>query len=398
VQFLVTVAVLMYGANGKAPVPDPQPAIAAAVRANGDIAVRPNDDWAGALDKRVWVDRAALEFFRRGALLVSEGRRALGRVELAEAEEKLAAAEAVYTGELWRPGAASEAALAAVWHGVALFELSRRVAAESAFRRALALEPATNLTDAQVRPDIVRAFAQARVALPRAPVQLHFNRECSSIAIIIDGGAPYESDDACPDELEMAVGPHFLQARAVVESLVVEPVAQLIDVKPGDKQLAINLTVDTIETRLRTLREVPTAEGVRALFDTIAIDDALLVAVGKDGGTQVLAAQRVRPGCATATVVSPHADELWQRARAAECRPGQKIDVLAAPLIVHSRSPSLVQVRPRPVTPVWRRPWLWVGLVGALGVGVVIAASVVPRAASYTGTLDFHAFALGVTR
>jgi hypothetical protein len=29
-------------------------------------------------------------------------------------------------------------------------------------------------------------------------------------------------------------------------------------------------------------------------------------------------------------------------------------------------------------------------------VGVVIAANVVPRAASYTGTLGFHAFALGV--
>jgi hypothetical protein len=124
----------------------------------------------------------------------------------------------------------------------------------------------------------------------------------------------------------------------------------------------------------------------------------LIVAGGRDLGAPVMAGQRVQRDCATATVIAPRADELLRRADAAACRAGAAIDVLRAPPLAHPRpAPSLTArlVRPPPArAPVWRKPWLWVGIVGALGVGVVIVANVVPRAASYTGTLGFRSFAL----
>ena len=43
----------------------------------------------------------------------------------------------------------------------------------------------------------------------------------------------------------------------------------------------------------------------------------------------------------------------------------------------------------------WRKPWLWVGVVGAVGVGVVLAASLWPREPATRRSLDFHQFALG---
>ncbi|MCA1665123.1 MAG: hypothetical protein LC659_12785, partial [Myxococcales bacterium] len=111
-----------------------------------------------------WTAEANLAFFARGAQLVSDGRRALARVELEKAEALFGAAETIYRDEGARPGIASEWAEAAKWHGVALFELKRAPEAARAWALAKRLERGSELTEAAVRPEVARAFAAAPVA------------------------------------------------------------------------------------------------------------------------------------------------------------------------------------------------------------------------------------------
>jgi hypothetical protein len=392
VQFLVTVAVLAYVGPGGAPASEAARALADAARATGAEVIVDGAEAAVRAHAQGWVDASALAFFARGAALVADGRKALARVELAAAEEKLAAAEAVYAPELARPGAAGEAATAALWRGVALFELARRGDAERAFRRALALEPATTLTEAQVRPEVARAFAHQRLARAKARLTLQLKDLPPEVTLRLDTQPLEVAGDAL--QLSVEAGEHLLLATAP-RAL---PQARLIDVPPAGLELALTLEPDRDAAALAMLREAPTEAGLTALFSALRVDEALIVAGGRDLGAPVLVAQRAQHECATATVIAPRADELLRRADAAACRPGTAIDLLRAPPLTHPRpAPSLTERHgpPPPArAPLWRKPWLWVGVVGAVGVGVVIVANVVPRAASFTGTLSFREFAL----
>jgi hypothetical protein len=385
--------VLAYAAPGGAPASDVERAVADAARATGAEVIAGGAEAAARAHAQGWVDARALAFFARGAALVADGRKALARVELAAAEEKLAAAEAVYAPELARPGVAGEAATAALWRGVALFELARRGEAERAFRRALALEPATTLTEAQVRPDVAHAFAHERLGRAKARLTLRLKDLPPDVTLSLDT-QPLE---LAGDELQLWVeaGEHLLMAtapRALSQ-------ARLVDVPPVGLELALALEPDGEAEALATLRAAPTEAGLAALFSALPVEQALVVAGGRDLGAPVLVAQRVQRDCATATVQAPRADELLRRADAAACRPGVAIDLLRAPALAHPRPAPLLterHVKPPPARlPVWRKPWLWVGVVGALGVGVVVVANVVPRAASFNGTLSFRDFALG---
>jgi hypothetical protein len=136
----------------------------------------------------------------------------------------------------------------------------------------------------------------------------------------------------------------------------------------------------------------PAPPGMRDLADEI-----VEVAIALDAGRLTYAAVRDFDGCATDVVTATRADELVARLHASGCARGGRAVLAELPVIAHPRpAPSLGKglAGERPV-PVWRKPWLWVGVVGALGVGVVLAASLWPRDASYTATADFHSFALG---
>src|SRR6266508_1246979 len=100
--------------------------LAAALQARGATVIEEAVARTAEAHRRGWVERGRLAFFGRGRRHVGDGRAALARVELARAELELAEAERVYEGELARPGAAAEAAEAALWRGVALLELGRR--------------------------------------------------------------------------------------------------------------------------------------------------------------------------------------------------------------------------------------------------------------------------------
>src|SRR5207253_353342 len=86
-------------------------ALEAAARARGASVVA--NAVAQARRPTAWIAKSRLDFFGRAAKLVSDGREALARVQLVDAEARLAEAERVYAPELWLPGAAAEAATAA---------------------------------------------------------------------------------------------------------------------------------------------------------------------------------------------------------------------------------------------------------------------------------------------
>jgi hypothetical protein len=304
VHFLVTVAVLVHAptsGGAGARLAEAKAAVVAAERARGvEVLEDPEAMLAAG-----WTKETNLAFFARGGQLVTDGRRALARVELEKAEALLAKAEDLYGTKTARPGARAEWGEAAKWHGVALFELKRAPEAQQAWARAKALLPESPLTEAVVRPEVAHAFAAVRPEAPQEGVEL-------------------------PD-------------------------------------------------------------GVRDLADEV-----LDVVIALDAGQLTYAAARDFDRCRTAPIVSTRAEDLVARLHAAGCGKDEPLEELA--VIAHPRpAPSLAKgpAGGERRTPVWRKPWLWVGVVGAVGVGVVLAASLWPRDPSYTATADFHSFALG---
>jgi hypothetical protein len=255
-----------------------------------------------------WTKEKNLAFFARGAQLVSDGRRALARVELEKAEALLAEAESAYASKLTWPGAGAEWAEAAKWHGVALFELKRVQEAQHAWAGAKALLPESPLTEAVVRPEVARAYAAVQ---PEAPLM--------------------------SPEVQIA------------------------------RQRALDFA-----------------------------DEAIEVVIAIDAGQLTYAATRHFDGCQTYPMMSTSATDLVTRLHAAGCGRGEPVPLETLPAIAHPRPlPPVTAPGGERRTPVWRKPWLWVGVVGAVGVGVVLAASLWPRDPSYTATADFHSFALG---
>jgi hypothetical protein len=397
VHFLLTVAVLVYAPDGGGAATRRGAAertLAAALRAEGAEVVADAVAQAAAAQVRGWVDRDELGFFARAAAHVAEGRQALARVELARAESELATAEQLYAPELGRDGVAAEAATAALWRGVALFELGRRGEAERAWRRAVALEPATELTEAMVRPDAARAFTAAlrpRTAPPHTAT--------ATLTVQVAAGAPpaFAVDGRAHEAgavVSVSVGEHLLRAGSL---------ARLVDVPAAGATVTLELPRDTTHEAIVALAARPSVEGVAAARAALGVDTVLVAAVSLDGGELTYAAQRLQAGCASAVVTDVRADELVRRLAAAAC--GEPtLGVLAAPAIAHPRparpaAPLAVTrppagSRPRLHLPLWQRPWLWATVVSALAVGVVVGVSVWPRDPTYSATVGFNQFAL----
>ncbi|MDB4966558.1 MAG: hypothetical protein JWN44_2247 [Myxococcales bacterium] len=389
-HFLVTVAVLVYAPTGGGAGTrrgEAERAIVEAERAygatviDGDVVAA-----AGRAHGDGWTAETELGFFARAAALVAEGRRALGRVELARGEAALAQAEALYAPELWRAGVGDEAAEAAKWRGVALFELGQRGEATRAWRRAAALEPATQLTEAMVRPDVARAFAEALRKRPLAPLTV-----VSDGIVFVDGRRPNAAT------LELPVGEHLVVARAPG----MRPAAKLVDVPAAGVTATISLEADARAQAIAALRDEPGADGVEAARVALGADAIVVAAISVDAGALTWAATKRQAGCGSDTVTETRADELVRRLDASGCRAQAPIAIFEAPAIAQprpaaaGRSAGGRRDRPERATRLWERPWIWVGVVGALGVGVVLAVNLWPRDATYTGTVDYHQFSLG---
>jgi hypothetical protein len=386
VHFLVTVAVLAYASGGGGERATAEAELARALRARGATVVedaRERASMAHARGEPAWIDRAALGFFAQAARHVGDGREALARVELARAEAELAAAERLYAPELARPGVASEAATAALWRGVALFELGRRGEAERAWRRAVALEPTTVLTEAMVRPDAARAFATALHARPLADLVVVARRGDEPMPFFVDG-VRHQGDD----RLRLPVGEHLVASNRA---------AWLIEVPGVGTTVRIDYARDEVGAALARLDAAPDDAGLMALRNQLGLDGVLVASVAVDGEARAYAAAWSRPGCVTATLSDSDAATLLRRLEAAPCAPG-RLERPTAPTIARGARPARATAtraaRAERARRGWQRPWIWMTAVGALAVGVVVGVTLWPRAPTYSATLDFHQFSL----
>jgi hypothetical protein len=148
---------------------------------------------------------------------------------------------------------------------------------------------------------------------------------------------------------------------------------------------------------------LPGVAEVGRILKELRLDEVVVAAIAIDGGSLTYAAARMESGCGTPTVISTSAQDLVRKVHEAPCRESQAITVYEVPEIVHPRPAPAIATKSgaaaRPIdrrVPVWRKPLLWVGVVGAVGVGVVLGVTLWPRQATYSAGLDFHQFALGV--
>jgi hypothetical protein len=157
--------------------------------------------------------------------------------------------------------------------------------------------------------------------------------------------------------------------------------------------------IDEVEPKYRPSPAVlALPDPVSALLEGLGVDEVIVAAIAIDAGVLTYAATRRTAGCGTETITATRSDELVKRLAESSCLAEEKIAVLEAPAIAHPRpAPSLVARRAKSEgrTSLVRKPWLWIGVVGALGLGVVLAVNLWPRDATYSATLDFHQFALG---
>jgi hypothetical protein len=147
----------------------------------------------------------------------------------------------------------------------------------------------------------------------------------------------------------------------------------------------------------RSIPQERAAATATTMSAALGLDDVVEAAIAIDGGALTYAATRHRDGCATDVVTATKPEQLLRRLDEATCRPGAASDPATAPAIAHPRpAPSLTKTEPAMPrrTRIWEKPLLWVGVVGALGVGVVLAVNLWPRDASYSLSTDFHQFAL----
>jgi hypothetical protein len=333
VHFLVTVAVLVTAPPSGGAAAHLGEARAALVAAESARGLDVIDD-PFALVANGWRAEAQLGFFGEAARLVADGQRKLARVELEAAEQAFAAAEKLYQEHRALPGVCTAWAEAAKWRGVALYELKRRDEARSEFGLAKGLDRATELTEAMVRPEVARAFAATPLA--------------------------YEDMPADPGTFPGAGEP---------------------------KQ--------------------PTPPSLTEMMSTLGVNATIEAAIAVDRGQLVYAATRREASCMTDVATGARADELVRRLDSLPCRAGAEVSVEQAPEIAHPRPAPLATAQKPTASPryarapverrpaVWRKPWLWVGVVGALGVGVVLAASLWPREPTWSLSAGYGSFALG---
>lgn len=326
----MTVAVLVSAppsGGAQARLGEARAAIVAAERARGVEVVEDAAD----LVEHGWTAEANLRFFAEAAALVRDGQRALTRVELQHAAELFALAERIYDEHPHAAGVRAEHAEAAKWHGVAWFELRSKAMAEKVWAHAKWLDPTIELTEAMVRPEVARAFAEV-----------------------------------APEHWEV------------------------IRLPPGHVMPGAP-------------RPPPGALEVGRILGELRVDEVIVVAIAIDGGSLTYAAARMESGCGTPTVTAMSAADLVRKVHDAPCRESQAITVYEVPEIAHPRpAPAIAAMgggAKRPIdrrVPVWRKPLLWVGVVGAVGVGVVLGVTLWPRQATYSAGLGFNQFALGV--
>jgi hypothetical protein len=331
-----------------------------------------------------WVRKEELGFFAEARARAEEGRRLLDRVELDSADRAFADAERLYEKALAWPGVATLWSQVALWHGVTAFERGQLPLAKKLFQRAVVLDPTARLTEANARPDVVRAFGEAQK--PRPQVKFSPKGE-----LVVDGAPPAP---------QLATGEHVVVARAEGR----RPAAALVDVQTS-MELELVPPLDPVLAQLESLRRAPDREALKALMAARGLDAVYVAAAGVDAGALTLVGERLdRAGCSTApatvtlqgSALDVAAASLVDRLqRAQPACPGAPEEILQAPAIAHPR-PAPVAVKTPPPPPrkkkVWERPWIWMGLLAVSVVSIGLAAGLATSDTSYRANVDGSAF------
>ena len=422
IALAVTVAVLTYGPPSLAPRTE---AVGRAVRAaalargmavvDGPLVARAEEELA-----RGWIGEAQLAPLGRAREAIADGRRALERVELERAEAALGRAEAALDDEalLGWPGAATVRAEAARLRGVALYELGRAAAAGEAWRRAAALEPAAAVTEAEVRPDVVRAWRAAiargaSTAAAAATARLEVRWDGCALPAVLELDGREVPHEGCAVDVPVAPGVHFARVRGAGR-----PAARLVEVVAGEAAPTVTLRrgLDDWEA-LSAGHERPARAALAAAARAIGLDGAIVVGFGVDRGDAVVYGARVTAaGCATDVVREAASDEaraaelLVGRLASADERCGEAARALddgraivEAPGVARPTErpavPPSTPTKPPPQTTtargkrIWERPWLWLGIVGVSAAAIGLGAGLGTRGATTTATLDARGFA-----
>jgi hypothetical protein len=372
-------------------------ALKKAARARGAEVVEGAIDKARAEIGRGWVRESELSFFARGAAQMEEGRRALERVELPEAEKALAKAEEIFELELGRPGAAALCAQAARERGVATWLRGAKDEARRAFRRAAVLDPLARLTEAHARPDVVKAFAEA--AAPRHPkVKVNFVTSPEGGALEVDGQPVHGG------AVELDLGEHWFRARMEGRRTV----GRLFEAGPS-MEVAVMLNPEPELDDLAGLRARPSKAGADVLSGGLGLDGVMAVAIAVDAGKLTLAGEKHAAGCrgeVQVRAVDGSLDEaaaaLWASLERTEPKcDAKESQVLEAEAIARPRPEPAPSKQPKvpPKKPkIWERPWIWVGALGVatlavgLGAGLGIRSTVTDLTfdrGAFTGALSF---------
>ncbi|MCS6914408.1 MAG: hypothetical protein RMK29_06225 [Myxococcales bacterium] len=392
----------------RAPEPPPLPLAQVAGHLRQRLAERNLAVIEGALDQALRAHAARQTqplLMKLGGVreLLRSGQQHLAEVELEQAEAALREAERRCSELLLLPEAPGLLAEVLRWRGVALFELHRRSDALALFRRALALQPTSVLTEADVRPEVASTFRRA-AAEQGPPVTLRVVVRMSeptraspeaTVSISIDGvEVPTLQGRA---EYAVPAGEHVVVARAPGYL----PMVQQLEVSPEGGELTVDLRPDPVEAALQGMRRRPSAQGLAALCDVLSLSEVVLAAVGQDAGQQVIGAQRHR--CATGTT-GPAV--LLRADRGAALRPliDQLLAALWHPAVPppHGGAPDLLdrpalatpRPEPPPRVPLYARPWIWIGaavVVSAALLGVALRPQPEPTT---TLVVDPRLFAL----
>ena len=397
---LILTAVLVY-AGGPTQAKDPAARRAAerslveALQASGaePLAGEELIERAQAAHRAGWVKEGELAFFAETERLGAEAQRALDRVELDEARATYAQVEQLLAGELRWPGAAARMSEAALERGVALFELKRTDEAQAAWQRAVALDPSAQLTEARVRPDVVRAFRAATAAKRTASVRVEVVPDGAEVQL---GQGPLQP---APVERELPAGEVLVRAAAPGRL----PAAALASTSASP--IRLELAPDELAASLERLRERPDAAGLRALGESLGVEDVMVAAVGVDAGQPVIVARRWRPGGCASELVSLHASSIELAAKQAvdrlralperDCARPEATAVLQAQPIAHPRAPA-------PLGPSvaehhrrlrwYQQPWLYAGLLAVTAGTVGLAVGLQPSRTDVHATLNGTAF------
>jgi len=367
-------------------VPDASPAskqellaslAAAGARAGHEIVRAPFAVARAALERGA-VARARLVEFSRAQQIAAEGIRAYESADLSFAASRLVEARRVALGVADLPGGVELVAEFSLRLGAVRLDLGHERARED-LRLAARLTPERPVTTAEFKPDLVRAFEEARAAAPR-PLILQVTESAPDARVVVDGG----EEHPLPWQTELSPGLHIVSVSAPGHS----PLATMVDLQRNEtfastldrdaERAAIDqgqasLSIGTSEKQAAT-----TAEALMRFGEL----DALIVAsVVWRGGSAALLAEwctGVPARCSRAIELRYGAGALDSAARSAWEELPALEGSLPPGLMTDARvvSPEAGPGRAAVTTAThWsERPVVWAG--AAVGAAVVIAASV----------------------